>query len=286
MLKPNVMFVVDTSGSMNLPIDPNNSACPSGCGPGANPCPANCPTRISELRSSLTAWLTAHGDFARLALTTYPVGTTCEVPMSPLVALAPATATDEGTTTALQQQAGAVTSALAQVTPVGGTPTSATLEMVASLSGLQANDGREDLVVLLTDGLPNCNANNVNNLCTCGTNCTAAQQTACACTTSSCANTLCAIGCLDSTAAISAVSRLRTAGIKTVVVGFGADLGGGAAPMVLDAMARAGGAPRSCPAGTTAECGGQVCRTDKTCEQAHYTAGNGLALTGVLDAVF
>lgn len=49
-------------------------------------------------------------------------------------------------------------------------------------------------------------------------------------------------------------------------------------------MARAGGSPKSCPTGTSAECSGLACRSDRTCEQAHFTAINSVALVGVLDA--
>ncbi|HEX4622405.1 MAG TPA: VWA domain-containing protein, partial [Myxococcaceae bacterium] len=52
-LKPNVMIVVDKSGSMTKPVDPfNNAACQTGnpncpfcglsCGTGTTNCPTNC----------------------------------------------------------------------------------------------------------------------------------------------------------------------------------------------------------------------------------------------------
>ena len=45
--------------------------------------------------------------------------------------------------------------------PVGGTPTSGSLNFVGNLEGLLSEE-RKDFVILLTDGLPNCNKDNVN----------------------------------------------------------------------------------------------------------------------------
>ena len=170
--------------------------------------------------------------------------------------------------------------------PQGGTPTGPSLTVVGALPGLNANDGRADYVVLLTDGLPNCNSNNANSLCACGASCTTTQISSCQCTTSACTGTLCSLGCLDSAGAITAISALNTSGIKTMVVGFGADVSAGAAPAVLDAMARAGGAPRSCPNGTVAECGGSTCLSNHTCQQAFYGAATASELQAVLEGLF
>lgn len=285
-LIPNVMLLVDTSGSMLLPIDVQNAACPTGCGTTANPCPGTCPTRMGELRASLGTWLAARGTTLRLGLTTYPSGTVCEPALAETVALPAPTVNDVGTTQALQNNASQISVQLQSKTPVGGTPTGASLTMLAALPGLTANDGRADYVVLLTDGLPNCNANNANALCACGAGCTPAQTMACQCTTSICSGTLCSNGCLDSSASVTAVSTLAAAGVKTIVVGFGADTASGAAATVLDAMARVGEAPRSCPNGTSAECGGETCLSNLTCTSAHYRAPTGAALQAVLDGLF
>ena len=280
-------MLVDTSGSMSLPSNPSDSACPSGCGLGGNPCPAACPTRISELRSSVGTWLAAKGTTLRLGLTTYPSGIVCEPAVAPAVALPVPTANDVGSTQALQNNASQINLQLQAKSPQGGTPTGASLLLLSTLTGLTSNDGRADYVVLLTDGLPNCNANNANGLCSCGTSCTTGQTTACQCTTSVCSGAvLCSNGCLDASATVSAVSTLAAAGIKTIVVGFGADTAAGSAPTVLDAMARVGGAPRSCPNGTSAECGGEPCLSNHTCTSAFYSAANGAALQVVLNGLF
>ncbi len=278
------MFLIDGSGSMLLPVDSANSNCTPGCGTsGSNQCPTSCPTRIAELRSALSTWLGSRGDTARFGLTTYPAGTLCEPPTSTAVALPVATTGDQGQSGALLQNANAVVAAVASLAPGGGTPTAASLDFLLTVQGLQQSDSREDVVVLITDGLPNCNVNNANNLCTCGASCSSTQLSACQCTTATCTSTLCSRGCLDSIETIAAVSRLRAANIKTVVIGFGAELSSAVAVSTLDAIARAGGLPKTCPNGTSAECGGMACRSDRTCDQAHFTASNAVALIGVLD---
>jgi hypothetical protein len=233
----------------------------------------------------VATWLAAKGATLRLGLTTFPAGTVCEPPLAPTVALPAPTANDVGTSTVLQNNASQITLQLQAKVPVGGTPTGAALTLMSTLTGLTSNDGRADYVVLLTDGLPNCNANNANSLCACGASCTPAQTSACQCTASICSGALCSSGCLDRAATVNAVSALAAAGVKTIVVGFGADTLTTAATPVLDGMARAGGAPRSCPNGTDAECGGQAC-VSHTCAPAFYSAANGADLQVVLNGLF
>jgi hypothetical protein len=286
-LFPNVMLLIDVSGSMNLPINPSDSQCPASCGTTtANLCPAACATRIGQLRSAISTWLSTRGSSLRLGLTTYPAGTMCQVPTGPSVSLPAPTTTDEGTTATLQANASAINTTLQAIAPVGGTPTGDSLRTLAAVSGLTSADSRADYVVLITDGLPNCNGSNANGLCSCGASCTSAQTAACNCTTSSCANSLCSIGCLDGDGAVAAVTQLRNAGIKTAVIGFGADASSATASTVLDNMARAGGAGRVCPNGTTIECGGLICRADRTCEQSYYSAATAKELQAALNTLF
>ena len=284
---PNVMLLLDTSGSMSLPLNPTDAACPTSCGSTtANPCPQACPTRISTLRSALADWLATRGTTLRLGLTSYPAGTLCQPPTASSVSLPPAASTDQGQATVLQQHATSINTTLANLIPTGGTPTAAALDFVRMGSALTSADGRDDYVVLVTDGLPNCNDLNPNALCTCGTSCTAQQTSACACTTSSCAGPVCAKGCLDADGAIAATAQLRTAGVKTLVISLGSDTLTGAAPAVLDGMARAGGLAKGCPNGTAAECGvGGMCRSDRTCTQGFYGATSAAELRAALDVL-
>jgi hypothetical protein len=194
---------------------------------------------------------------------------------------------DVGTTQTNQTTASQVSVALQSSSPQGGTPTGPSLSMLSRQPSLTGNDGREDYVLLITDGLPNCNSTNANGLCACGTSCTPQQVSACQCTTSTCSGSLCSLGCLDSSGSVAAETSLANVGVKTIVVGFGPDVAAGSALTVLDAMARAGGVPRSCPNGTSAECGaGSTCLSNRTCDRAFYQASSSAELQGVLSQLF
>jgi hypothetical protein len=97
----------------------------------------------------------------------------------------------------------AINAALAGISPGGSTPTAVSLQAAGAYSGLH-DTTRADFVLLATDGLPNCNAGDGPTL-----------------------------------AAVSALSGL---GIKTFVIGLGADTQ--ANPTLLNDMAVAGGTAR------------------------------------------
>lgn len=287
-LKPNVMLLVDNSGSMLLPTDSTNGACPAGCGTSsANQCPPTCPTRVSELKSAMATFLQSSGTIARLGVTVFPTDNLCKPASNIDVGLPTPSANDDGTDSVLNGNATQVNQRIQALTPLGGTPTGASLEFLGTYGGINdTNDFRDDFVLLLTDGLPNCNDANPNALCTCQTagNCTAQQTSTCSCTTSTCMTALCAKGCLDQDGAVAAVRALKLKGIRTIVVGFGADLANGAGPTVLNAMAREGGFARECPNGTDAECGSNnTCNTtSKVCSSAFFQAANGTELAAAL----
>lgn len=294
-LKPNMMLLVDNSGSMMAPINAGAAGCPVGCGSSSNPCPGSCPTRVSEMKNAMGAFLQASGDIARLGVTVYPTDAQCGPSGTIDVALPAPTPNDDGTTAALTANAQQVNLRLQGLSPIGGTPTGASLSFLGDYAGLNdTEDKRDDFVLLLTDGLPNCNDTNKSQACTCdpaicgscaGGVC-AAQLTACKCTTSTCSGTYCAKGCLDRDGSIDVVTRLRTKGIRTIVVGFGADTAIGDGPDVLNGMAEAGGFARTCPNGTDAECGtGNRCLSTKVCEKKFYQAANGAELTAALNNI-
>jgi MYXO-CTERM domain-containing protein len=126
-----------------------------------------------------------------------------------------------------------ITSAYNAAIPGGGTPTAASLQAVrAYLQGQSLSTPA--YVLLITDGLPNCN--------------TALDANSCSPTTPGCGPTpaasSCALGskdCLDSNATVTAAQQLRAAGIKVFVVGFDTTLTAGNNKAVLDAIASAGG---------------------------------------------
>jgi hypothetical protein len=274
--KPNVMMLVDRSGSMNFPI---NTACGTTCGT----CGANCPTRISELRSAMQIFTSSAGKTARfgLALFPKPEGDVCTATTDVKESLLPPTATDDNTEVALQNKANVINMAIQDISPRGGTPTAASLKAVGDLAGLNdATDNRKDFVLLLTDGLPNCNAGNKN---TCQS-----PNNACACTSDPmvCMNSCTTSQCLDKDATVEQIEALKRKGIQTIVVGFGSDFSGGGLE-TLNAMANAGGFPRGCPKGTDAECGAasgsNSCNvTDKLCNIKFYKASNGTELAAEL----
>ncbi len=276
-LAPNVMMLLNKSGSM-LTNTSIASPCPStigGCGPGA-PCPAGCPTRISDLQESMNQFLTNQGTVARFGVSTFPKDSACSATSgSEVLAPLPAASLSDDLA-ALQAQANQANSAIAALVPSGGKPIADSLRFVGALPELTDPD-RQNFVLLVTDGLPNCNANNPN---------TCANASACQCTTSACttANGLCTLGCLDADGTVAAVSELRAKAIKTIVIGLGADVATGVAADTLNRMADAGGFARACPMGTDAECGtGDTCDAAlKLCQRRYFQANDAPALTAAL----
>jgi len=123
------------------------------------------------------------------------------------------------------------------VTPSGGTPTAATL--TALTPGILALEGKT-VVILSTDGGPNCNA-----LLGCAAaECIPNIEGVCNPPTTNCcdpAGSAGPQGCLDHDAAVAAVATLAGAGVPVFIVGVpGSDL----YAAVLDDMAVAGGQPQ------------------------------------------
>jgi hypothetical protein len=161
----------------------------------------------------------------------------------------------------------------------GGTPTGGSLNFMGMNPGLlDNNDNRQDFVLLLTDGLPNCNVSNplactlspppAANLCT---------------LVSSCTGAYCRAGFLDKEGVVNTVNALRAKNIRTIVVGFGADFADPLALEVLNAVASAGDFARKCPKGTSAECGSNnTCLASGLCEKQFYAASNAAELSMAL----
>lgn len=269
-LKPNVMLVLDTSGSMLLPVDATSPQCAPGCGTASAPCAAGCATRSSAVKTSIDAFLATSVANARVGLTTFPADSLCSAPTSQRIELPPPSRDDVSQASLLEARAQEARAVVQAVQPMGGTPTAATLRFVGELPGLQdASDYRDDYALLLTDGLPNCNDAHPAQLC--GGSPTPAQEQACACTVSSCASSLCSRGCLDADATLETVRALRAKNIRTIVLGFGAEVVTGDAPRVLAELAHAGGMERIC--GTT------------VCDVPFYRAGTADELADALRKV-
>jgi hypothetical protein len=295
--KPNIMMLVDTSGSMTDPVNPADPDCRvlvgdefEICGPPSNPCnPSVCPTRWTDLQAAVPAFLASAGPLARFGLTTYPEtggqtsGTAACRPSNQVSVRKDLPQAEDDAS--LLQHANEINAIIQGIPnfgtgqPAGGTPTSLSLRFVGGLQGLQAED-RTDFVILLTDGLPNCNPDNVND----GSN-----PTACKCTqtgSTACTGSFSRLGCLDQDASVAAVRELAARDITTIVIGFGAETASGNGPAVLDAMARAGGFARTCEQGQTS-CGlNDPCDpVTRQCSRSFYQAGNQAELAQALEAI-
>jgi hypothetical protein len=281
-LKPDLMILLDKSGSMAGAINPTGT-CASCSFPMCNE--GTCPTRMGQMQAAMNTFLTSSGDTARMGLTVFPNVNVSQCgasnAQSVVTQIKPASDMSAdlkswaaGINTQIQA-AGMMSSA---TFPGGGTPTGDSIRFVSGVKEL--NDStRDDFILLLTDGLPNCNVMNPNT-CLSGSACqwtlASAQQTMMASNDSN----YCIRGCLDQDGTVEAIREARdvqahAGGIRTIVVGFGSDFQG-AALDTLNAMAIAGGFQATCPMGTDAECGANnSCNTaTMVCNNAFYSAGN------------
>lgn len=286
--KPNLFFLVDKSGSMSFSADTS-----PGCAGCANtPCPSNCTNRWQALTDAMTQFTAHSGTVAHLGMLAFPKAPPSDACMPPDIAdlnelgvpLDGAAVDEDGP---LQTKANEVLAKIQSLTPRGGTPTAFSVRSLAQYPTLvRPAFHRASFVVLLTDGLPNCNpAHN-------------AETNSCYCTATgtpgSCPGQMGAPPnnqCLDDTGTAAEIAFLRDRyGVRTIVVGFGADVTGTVGQNALDAMARAGGFPRPCK--TDADCGaGDSCAPGgadacgnpmKSCTKSFYQATNAVELGDAL----
>ena len=303
--KPNFMLLVDKSGSMDQPVDPTLPACHVGgangplCGDPqkSNPCNTTvCPTRWSELSKALNQYIQDFPLIGRYGLALFPepennggCGPTTQQ-TSPL----PTSTTDDDAT--LQAAADATRAALNQVSSSnppgptgtgGGTPTAASLAFLGTVPSLVNDTTRDEIVILFTDGLPNCD----------GALGSIAGTAACQCTfgpaLDDCAPSLPPFpgaGCLDVDQAVKAAQFLAGKTVQTYVVGFGAEAGTASARDTLQRMAVAGAVqyPRVCPGSPP----NQPCGSDNPCDLAtglctkqYYQANDASSLGQVLKQI-
>jgi hypothetical protein len=128
-VEPNVMLVLDRSGSMGQTIASNSST-----------------SKWDDLKSAVTSLVTGYDSQMRLGASLFSADGDC-APGNIDVSLAPAA----GQT---------VLGKLANYSPKGNTPTATTLDNVIA-KGMLNDATRGNYVVLATDGLPNCNDTDV-----------------------------------------------------------------------------------------------------------------------------
>ncbi len=254
--KPNIMLAVDRSQSMSFPIAAGGES------------------RWFHLKAAMTEYLSTHGTVARMGLMTFPVDDAC----GPGAVTVPMFETNDNPVE-LQKHADEINAKLQATQPGGVTPTMESLRALANYAPMLG--GRESIVVLATDGLPNCNPGNPNSY--------DVNPAACDCTFASnmCGGQYNRLSCLDRSGTVAVVKELLAKGIKTAVVAFGEDTLFGVGPQVMNAIASEGGAPRTCPHGNNAECGANnVCdKATKVCEMRFYAASNSRELADALATI-
>ena len=273
-LKPNLMMVLDRSGSMAFPFAAG-SACGTCGQSGQPPCdPTTCPSRWDTLTTTMSSFLNSSATVARMGVAFFPSlsGATITDPTSgtPCNFCTPTSQVDvpivdSDDTAMLNSQAQAVDFAIrkvgATVSPLsggvgGGTPTGDSLTYVAQHAGFGTTITRYSYLLLMTDGLPNCNPDSgldadVN-------------PAACDCTdgpTSSACTYYPTLDCNDFNETARKVSDIRASGVKTIVIGYG-DVFGASAQQSLQQIALAGDFQRRCAPG-----GGECDPSDVSCFQ-------------------
>ncbi|HEY3446895.1 MAG TPA: hypothetical protein VGK67_11050 [Myxococcales bacterium] len=241
-LPPNIMLVVDKSGSMTQSVTGTGLACTSDGTVGATYDPrSTSPCKWNDLKTAFadptTGFLVTSQGLARFGLAAFPASTgQCDtgsvlVPISDDVQ-------------AIRDQL------LNRLSPGGGTPSAASLLEASKDSALvTVEPNRKRFAMLLTDGMPNCNSANAAKCAQCRAN-AASCDAVDGCRPTEVPGTCPAkspfdgASCLDEDALVNAVSELAAKGIGTFVIGFGKDTSGSDANRVLTRAAVAGGYPR------------------------------------------
>jgi hypothetical protein len=315
--KPNLLLMVDKSGSMDFPLDPNViGALPDGgtglacdTAPGGTSCGQDksypcdvttCPTRWSTLTSTVTAFLTppapdAGAPAARFGLAFFPQPPDSDVnnQCAPLTAVqAPIPASADDTVASLDALANASIDALATVTSAnpqgptgtgGGTPTGGSFKYFNTNPSAVVDPVRDAYILLLTDGLPNCNYLLASEVGTSQCICTLTDDQDCIDARPE------GIGCLDNVATVAVITELKSVhNITTVVLGFGADAEAAAAGDTLQQMAIAGAFPtRLCPNKTQACSATNPCNLSTgACSKQYFDATDAPTLAAALAQIY
>jgi hypothetical protein len=207
---PNVYFVLDTSGSMATPVTGG--------------------TRYTKVQAAAASVVSHLHLLIKAGAARFPAPVKDQ----------PCSAGQEIFPLSLNNATG-FNSATKGLTPTGGTPTAATI--ISLLPKLHALPGKT-IVVLATDGGPNCNSGAMCDITGCMENIEGCQpmDTCCAQGVNCCgpAGPAGPVNCVDKDPSVNAVAALAATGIRVAVIGVpGSQVYGD----VLSAMALAGGAP-------------------------------------------
>jgi len=301
-LKPNLMLVIDRSGSMGLPFDATGPTC-GACGQvGQPPCDdTTCPTRWSTLSATMSPFLSANATVARMGVAFFPQLSSATIadPTSgnPSNFCSATTSVDvpivdSDDDAQLQTDAQAVDFAIRKVgataSPLsgglgGGTPTGDSLTFIAQHANFGTTASRQSFLLLLTDGLPNCNPAS-------GLDATV-NPAACDCTdgpTSSACSFFPTLDCNDFNETARKTSDIRAAGIRTIVIGYG-DVFGPTAQNSLQQIALAGDFQRRCNAdGSECNPSDTACFQESNpnvCAEQFFRVASQDQLSGALKAV-
>lgn len=271
--KPPVLLIVqDRSGSMQLCFGNEPAGPGESCGP-IGQAPQSLRSRMDVAQTVMDDALQSHASDAQYGLILYGIGgaTGCGEANT---LVSPSTSSSGAD---LVRQEYLSNPAIDQ--PEGGTPTTKALKkaldtLVDATTGdlKEAYAGRAAYVVLVTDGLMNCNAQHA-------MPCTCSQEINCGGVLFGQEGTLSDPQlCLDDEDSLQMVRALAEADVKTFVIGLGETFQGESLAVdVLNSLANAGGRPRRDPAS------GQVLNP------AFYSAGDRQALqtsiTEILESI-
>lgn len=202
---PNLYFVVDRSGSM------------------AEPLPGSPYNKYEGARFALADVLRVIGHRVKYGVAVYPIGDAGAIQgCGPGQEIFPTDLGDPPTGEDGPKLKQLLTS-LANLIPDGGTPTSATIAALAPT--IEALPGPNTVVVLATDGAPNCNLEAVCTTAECQANIDGFSYNGTKCEGSfNCCDPLTVpngqLNCVDRPAMVAAITELANAGIETYVIGM------------------------------------------------------------------
>ena len=210
---PQLMFVLDRSGSMNFLLTSNM------------PAPAGQPSRWDVLESSLSQVITPFSSQIAMGARFFPAASATDtepfacIQDGPAQTIAPALG-----------NASTILDVFPTTTPIGGTPTAVALQQAAQ--ELSSSRAVARAMVVATDGAPNCNSSLDGNTCTC----TSASSAGCRGVNGG-------TNCLDNVRTVQTITDIFTnRKIPVYVIGIGVIGNFGS---TLNAMAVAGGRPRN-----------------------------------------